>query len=243
MKRDIFIGTSGWMYKHWNQTFYSNIGKSDQLAFYAKEFITVEINYTFYRIPEPKAYINWYNRTPKDFKFSIKLNRFVTHLKRLIIDEETKAALSSFLNDAQGLREKLAVILIQLQPKQFIDYSRLSTFLEEYTNIVDKLQFKPLTTIEFRNTTWLTNEVYELLENYKIALVFPSTPDLRRLIFTSDFAFIRMHGGYSFSEEELSRLKEEIDHYPSGIRKVFVYFNNDINTYAVINAKFLKSIT
>ncbi len=242
MKREILIGTSGWMYNHWNKTFYAEAGKSDKLVFYSKEFNTVEINYTFYRIPSPDSYVKWYSRTPEDFKFSIKLNRYITHVKRLIIDEESKTTLTSFLDDTQALKEKLAVILIQLQPKQFVDYRRLESFLTEYSLIIKHLKHKPLTCIEFRNVTWFTDEIYKLLEKHKVALVFPSTPEYRKLIFTADFAFIRIHGGISYSDKDLERLKEEIDGYPSQIKHVFVYFNNDINTYAIYNARYLKSI-
>lgn len=240
MKRNIRIGTSGWMYKHWNDTFYGENQGENQLVFYAREFDTVELNYSFYRMPGPQAYKDWYVKTPPHFIFTIKMNRFLTHLKRLIIDEETMDALHSFLQDTQGLKEKLGVILIQLQPKQFLDFERLSTFLKFYSQELAVLEFKPATCIEFRNATWLTPEIYDLLEHYNVAMVFPSTQEYRKLVFTSDFAFIRLHGNKSYSDDELEQLKKEIDDYPSKIKKVYIYFNNDFNTWAIYNARFLK---
>lgn len=229
------------MYSHWNKTFYAEAGK-DQLVFYANEFNTVELNYSFYRMPDPKSYIDWHARTPPDFTFTVKMNRFITHLKRLIIDEDSKQMLTSFLIDTQGLKEKLAIVLIQLQPSQSLDLKRLNDFFIQYREEINKLEYKPMTCIEFRNTSWFIEETYKLLENYNISLVFPSTPEYRYLVFTSDFAFIRLHGNKSYSDQELNELKDEILNYPPSIREVYVYFNNDIGTNAIYNARYLKSI-
>jgi len=230
------------MYSHWNKTFYAEAGKENQLVFYSREFDTVELNYSFYRMPGSKAYIDWYNRLPAGFTFTVKMNRLITHLKRMIIDDMSSEAMRSFLHDTQGLKEKLAIILLQLQPSQGIDLKRLERFFIEYTSIINELEYKPSTSIEFRNVTWFTNETYELLRQYNVALVFPSTPEYRRLEFTSDFVFIRIHGNKSYSDQELKELKEEIDNYPDFITRVFVYFNNDFNTWAIYNARYLKSI-
>lgn len=230
------------MYRHWNKTFYENAGKEKQLVFYAQEFDTVELNYSFYRMPGLKAFAGWYSITPDHFSFAVKLNRFITHLKRLIIDEESEAALQQFLYDTQGLKEKLSVILIQLQPNQSADLNRLTTFLDYYTSIVNTLQYKPATCIEFRNTTWFNAEVYQTLRQFNISLVFPSTIAFKKLVFTSDFCFIRLHGYKNYTQEELDTLKKEIDDYPEFIRTVWVYFNNDWNTWAIYNARYLKSI-
>lgn len=242
MKREIRIGTSGWMYSHWNKTFYAEAVKENQLIFYSHEFNTVELNYSFYRMPGPKAYTDWYQRSPAGFDFTVKMNRLITHLKRLIIDDVSRDALHSFLRDTQGLKEKLSVILLQLQPSQGIDIQRLDKFLDTYTAEIGNLDYKPSTSIEFRNVSWFTNETYNLLRHYNVCLVFPSTPEYRHQEFTSDFVFIRIHGNKSYTDVELNMLKDEIDRYPPHIRKVYVYFNNDFNTWAIYNARYLKSI-
>lgn len=242
MEREILIGTSGWMYKHWNKTFYAEAGKQNQLEFYSREFNTVELNYSFYRSPGPKAYIDWHERTPAGFTFTVKLNRFLTHLKRLIIDDETVQTLKTFMHDTQGLKEKLACILIQLQPSQSADLNRLERFLFEFSDIVNTMQYKPSACIEFRNVTWFNDDVYRILRNYNIALVFPSTVQYRKLKFTSNIAFIRLHDNHDYTIEELIMLKNEIYAYPAEIERVFIYFNNDWNTYAIYNARELKKL-
>lgn len=87
-KRKIFIGTSGWMYKHWGEKFYPKNLKRDFLKFYANEFKTVEINSSFYRMPAEKTFLKWKKEVPKNFVFAVKLNRYITHRKRLMLDEK-----------------------------------------------------------------------------------------------------------------------------------------------------------
>lgn len=241
MNRNIRIGTSGWMYNHWNRTFYAEAGK-DQLVYYAKEFNTVELNYSFYRMPDPKSYIDWHARTPADFTFTVKMNRYITHIKRLIMDNKAKAMLHSFLTDTQGLKDKLAIILIQLQPSQSIDIKRLNDFFLHYNTEIAKLDYKPKTCIEFRNTSWFSEDTFKVLAQHYTSLVFPSTPEYRHLVYTSDFTFIRIHGNKLYSDMELNALREEILNYPPEIKEVYVYFNNDIDTNAIYNARYLKSI-
>lgn len=242
MKISVHTGTSGWTYKHWKNTFYPAGLKEKQLVFYANEFKTVELNYSFYRVPADSAYSGWYDVTPSDFTFSIKMNRYFTHIKRLITDDEMSERLENFMNGTQLLKEKLEVILIQLHPRQEMDIDRLDVFLKIYSGIISKLKFKPSACIEFRNKSWFVPAVYEILRKYNTALVFPSTPDYRHLEFTSDFAYIRIHGNKSYSDEELNDLKNEIESYPADVKKVFVYFNNDWNTYAIYNARTFISL-
>lgn len=242
MKRTILTGTSGWMYRHWKGTFYPAGLKENQLIFYAREFKTVELNYSFYRIPAKTAYTAWYKNTPPDFSFAIKLNRYFTHLKRLISDDEMTERLERFMNDTQELKEKLAVILVQLHPRHESNVERLEEFFSSYDEIVASLEYKPSVCIEFRNISWFNDEIYSVLRKHSVALVFPSTPEFRRLIFPSGFAYIRIHGNVSYSEDQLKELKAEIDQYPPDVRKIFVYFNNDWNTYAIYNARYFISL-
>lgn len=242
-KKLIYTGTSGWIYKHWRGSFYPEGLKEDKLVFYAREFTTVELNYSFYRIPSPDVYEAWYKKTPYGFSFSIKMNRFITHIKRLVIDDQSQDRLRSFLKGTQGLKEKLAVILIQLHPATEADPERLKKFLTYYSGIVNELKYKPQTCIEFRNTSWFSDDIYQILKKFKVSLVFPSTEDLRKVVFTSGFAYIRIHGNKSYSNEELDSLYNEIINYPASVKTVYVYFNNDWNTYAIYNARYLISKT
>jgi len=110
----IFIGTSGWVYSHWEGIFYpENLPSRDKLKYFSQHFKTAEINYSFYHLPQPSTYQNWYKQTPKDFLFAVKTSRFITHIKRL---KGVKKAWKHFLENALSLKEKLGPILFQFPP-------------------------------------------------------------------------------------------------------------------------------
>lgn len=110
----IRVGTSGWHYKHWKNAFYpAEINQKNQLNFYAQHFKTVEINNSFYKLPSEKTFMDWRDETPYDFIFSVKANRYLTHMKKLILDEEAGYRL---LDHAGKLQDKLGLILFQLPP-------------------------------------------------------------------------------------------------------------------------------
>jgi len=134
-KRYIHIGTSGWNYKHWRGKFYpEDIPQKKWLEFYCKNFKTVELNNTFYRLPEEKTFDNWRKNTPDDFIFSVKASRYITHIKKLI----DKEPLKEFLKRARHLKEKLGPILFQLPPGWKYNEERFNSFL----NILsDKYQY------------------------------------------------------------------------------------------------------
>ena len=113
-KGKIFIGTSGWVYSHWEGIFYpKELGLKDKLKYFSKHFKTVEVNYSFYRLPRPTTYQNWYSQTPGDFLFAIKVSRFITHIKRL---KGVKDAWKIFIKNTLNLKEKLGPILFQFPP-------------------------------------------------------------------------------------------------------------------------------
>src|SRR5690606_7959501 len=117
------IGTSGWHYKHWIGTFYPAGTKTDeQLDLYLKHFKTVEINNSFYRVPQPPTFVNWKNSVPEDFVFAVKANRFFTHLKKLKVE---RADLESFLEKVDHLESRKGPVLFQLPPRWKINPERL----------------------------------------------------------------------------------------------------------------------
>src|SRR4051794_26685879 len=117
--RKLFIGTSGWVYPHWKSIFYPDkLPGERKLAFYADRFDTVEVNYSFYSLPEAKTFVRWREQTPADFTFALKASRFLTHVKRL---NDPQQPLSLFMERAVGLGEKLGPILFQLPPKWNVD--------------------------------------------------------------------------------------------------------------------------
>ncbi|EKE18822.1 MAG: hypothetical protein ACD_9C00221G0003 [uncultured bacterium] len=245
-KRKIFIGTSGWMYKHWGERFYPKDLKKEFLDFYAKEFKTVEINSSFYRMPSAKTFLQWKKQTPNNFVFAVKLNHYITHQKRLVLDEKSESFLIAFLQNAQELEKKFSTILIQLPPSFKRNDLRLENFLKFYLQEMKKLKFRPLSSVEFRHDSWHDEEVYKILRKYKIALVITSAPEITSETFTANFVYIRMHGNEQHSSEyknkELIELKKRIENYPEKIKTIFIYFNNDYSAYAIENARFLISL-
>jgi len=145
-KGKLFIGTSGWVYSHWEGIFYpEGLSSKNKLKYFSQHFETTEINYSFYRLPRLSTYQNWYEQTPEDFLFSVKVSRFITHIKRL---KEVKGAWKTFIENSLNLKEKLGPILFQLPPSfraNETEIKRLEYFLKLITK--NKLQY----TFEFRH--------------------------------------------------------------------------------------------
>ena len=130
MKRraKIFIGTSGWHYKHWRGPFYPDkLPASKMLEFYAQRFHTVELNNSFYRLPQPNGLNNWRDSTPREFCFAMKGSRFLTHMKKL---KDPAAGIERFFERADLLQEKLGPIVFQLPPHWEVRCERLDAFLK-----------------------------------------------------------------------------------------------------------------
>ncbi len=247
-KRFIYIGTSGWSYEDWKGRFYPQRLKEEQLVFYAREFDTVELNYSFYKLPSIENFKKWYEITPKKFLFSIKLSRYITHTKRLILDRAGKKAVRNFLSRAAALGEKYAVTLVLL-PSQFAyNIQRLEEFIVYFKSIVVKNKMHTELAFEFRNVSWLQEHTYQLLNRYNCALVMSSSGEYPfATVVTADFVYIRFHGpastyASSYSAHELQQWRRQIDEFPRGVKKVFAYFNNDVNAYAIENARYLKQL-
>lgn len=185
-KGKIYIGTSGWHYKHWKGTFYpDDIKEQEQFCVYSKSFKTVEINNTFYHLPAIKAFCDWRKNAPEDFIFSVKANRYITHMKKLIPD---LSAINMFLSHAEKLENKLGPILFQLPPRWKINIARLKSF-------VSILPKGHLYTFEFRNETWHSNKVYEVLKKYNCAFcIFELDKYISPIKETANFVYIRLHG-------------------------------------------------
>ncbi|GAA0894631.1 DUF72 domain-containing protein [Fulvivirga kasyanovii] len=236
--KNYHIGCSGFYYNDWAGKFYpEDLNKKKWLEYYAEKFDTVEINNSFYRMPKETTVQGWYDRTPKDFLFTLKGSRYVTHVKRL---KDPKESVAYFYHLADILKEKLGSILWQLPPSLKMDKERLTGFCKalstDYKNV-----------IEFRHTSWFNEEVYDILRKYKVAYCIISAPgDLPEdTVTTTDFAYIRFHGktdwyDYNYSEEQLSHWKGQIEKLEA--KEVFVYFNNDYNIRAVENGLLLKEL-
>jgi len=237
VKNKMHIGTSGWSYEHWQKRFYPKyLLSKDWLKFYSQEFETVEINASFYRQMSAKTYQNWYKTTPANFVFSIKISRFITHVKKL---KGIGVSWRRFIKNVRYLKNKLGPILIQLPPNFKANPDRLEKLLK-------LIPAKYRLALEVRNDGWYNQEVFQLLKKHKVALVFAHSGGWtgpQQL--TSDFVYLRMHGSaalYSskYSDQFLKNLAQKIKGWFKVIKTVYVYFNNDDQAYAVFNAQRLK---
>lgn len=186
MNKDIHIGTSGWHYKHWEGVFYpEDINSKDYFEFYSIQFRTVEINNTFYQLPEKHEFRKWRKEAPKNFLFAVKANRYITHFKKL---KDPKEPLNNFISHAKLLKSSLGPILFQLPPHWHKDPERLENFL----NILPK-DYKYA--FEFRDKSWFDKDIKELLKKYSVGFCIYlmagySSPEW----ITSNLIYIRFHG-------------------------------------------------
>jgi uncharacterized protein YecE (DUF72 family) len=237
---DIRIGCSGFLYDHWRGPFYpEDLPRNLWLDYYCRHFSTVELNVTFYRLPERETFAKWYLATPEGFVFSLKGSRFITHVKKM---KDCAEPIEAFYSRASVLKEKLGVILWQLPPTLNMDVERLKEFLEALR------PYRVRNAFEFRNKTWINKKIFTLFEKENIALCMADHPDfLHNLPVTADFIYIRRHGeggGYatSYSTEALREDAKFIKSHSKKKKEVFIYFNNDAFGYAPKNAMELISL-
>jgi len=235
----IWIGTSGWVYKHWKGIFYPDkLPAAEQLPFYAEHFSTVEVNFSFYRLPERSVFEAWRAHTPAGFLFAVKGSRFLTHVKRLKDPEEP---LQRLMDRARGLEEKLGPILFQFPHTWAVHLERLDYFL----NVLRR--YRPQRyAFEFRHESWLTEEVYRLLERAGAALCIPVSPGMPLAIrLTAPWTYIRMHQGehdVGYDDDELAAWAKRIRKFRGQGADVYAYFNNDFEGYAIRNAERLRTM-
>jgi uncharacterized protein YecE (DUF72 family) len=238
MATDYVIGTSGWHYEDWRNIFYSpELPKANWLEFYARHFHTVELNITFYRLPSEDAVASWYGSTPPNFIFAVKASRFITHIKRLRDIEEP---LDNFINRVKILGEKLGPLLYPLPPNMHRNDEVLESFLVQLSSDLSHV-------FEFRHESWLDDEVFEILRRHRVGFcVFDRPGRTCPLTATADFAYIRFHGSdtlysSSYSDEQLTDWAKKLTKLAEGLEAVYIYFNNDVDGFALDNAKTLQN--
>jgi uncharacterized protein YecE (DUF72 family) len=235
----IWIGTSGFHYKHWVGNFYPpRLPAARMLEHYLQHFDTVELNNTFYQLPKEKSLASWRDSTPPHFHFAVKGSRFITHMKKLRNAEE---GLERFLGAVTVLEPKLGPILFQLPPHWEVNAERLSEFLQILPPYLRSV-------FEFRNPTWNTPVIYDLLSRHNAAYcVFDLAGYLSPVEVTADFAYLRLHGPGgkyqgSYDDEALGRWADTITAWRRKLSAVYVYFDNDDSGYAPKDALRLKSL-
>lgn len=239
MMASVHIGTSGWHYKHWCGPFYEEkLSPSRMLDFYIKHFDTVELNNSFYKLPSISAFEFWRDSTPLGFCFAVKASRFITHNKKL---KDPQNALENFVPRVEVLGNKLGPILFQLPPKWRVNVERL----EEFLSVLPR---KHRYAFEFREPSWHTQRVYEVLRRDNAAFCIYHLFGFESPIeVTADFAYVRLHGPDgpyqgSYSHQQLRVWAERIREWRRTLKAMYVYFDNDQAGYAAQNALELKKL-
>jgi uncharacterized protein YecE (DUF72 family) len=239
--RSIRIGCSGWNYASWKHEFYDGLPARAWLEHYAQHFDTVEVNNTFYRLPNKEAVANWERTAPPGFLFTIKASRYLTHIKRLL---DVGQGLERFFERLEPLLHspKMGPILWQLPPNFQRDDERLA-------NALARLPSGQRHCFEFRHPSWFAEEVYALLREHGAALVIGDRPEVREFqahVFTAPWTLVRFHYGSrgrrgNYSETELREWALRLEDWSRHV-EVLGYFNNDWEVFAVRNALRLKEL-
>ena len=214
----IVVGTSGYNYPEWKGTFYpEKISAKKMLPYYAERFTTVEVNYTFYRLPSEKTVDDWAAATPEGFTFTLKASRRITHDARL---KDCEELLSVFCERARRLGPKLGVLLFQLPPWLRKDLALLEAFL-------DLLPSDLRATFEFRHKSWLSDDVFQRLRDSNAALCIKDDEKFTTpLVATAGYGYFRLRDE-GYTDDDLHRWADTIAEYGSGLDDVFVYFKHE----------------
>lgn len=237
---DVKVGCSGFLFDDWKGTFYPDeLSRRQWLEYYCKKFQTVELDVTFYKLPEKETFSRWYRETPENFTISLKGSRFITHVKKL---KSPLEPLEVFFLRATALREKFGIVLWQFPPDFKADLEKLRVFLEALS------PYKIRNTFEFRDKSWINKKVISLLEKNNMGLCISDWPEfLNDLPATTDFVYMRRHGidgkGAScYNAEQLKADAKMINKFLKQGKDVFIYFNNDAFGHAPRNAEELRNI-
>lgn len=233
------IGCSGWIYRHWRELFYpASLAQHRWFAYYADTFETVELNTSFYHLPKPETFTKWQDQAPAAFRYAVKAPRFITHMKKLKDCEEPVA---EFLARARNLGESLGPVLYQLPPRWGFNRDRMEAFIALLpTDLVH--------VFEFREMSWVTEEVLALLDERGLSFCAHDMPALATPRWAAGpIAYLRFHGGQGkywgrYPEEALLSWADWIVEQARGSRDVWCYFNNDIGGAAIHDALTLRAM-
>lgn len=214
----IWVGTSGYNYPEWRGSFYpEKFPTSKMLPYYAERFSTVEINYTFYRMPNAKTLAAWDAETPAGFAFTLKVSRRITHDARL---KDVDESLRYFVDTARTLGPKLGPLLFQLPPYFKKDLGRLGDVLVLLPSGIRCV-------FEFRHDSWFSEDVYERLRARNAALCVADTEQgTTPAVATADFGYFRLRDE-GYSKEDLNQWSQTITELGIGWQDTFVYFKHE----------------
>jgi uncharacterized protein YecE (DUF72 family) len=238
----VYVGTSGWQYDDWRGRFYPrDLPQRVWLEFFADRFAVVESNNAFYRLPKPETFAGWAARTPSDFIFTVKVSRYLTHIRRL---RDPAEPVERFITHASHLGDKLAVALLQLPPNLRAAPEALDETLREFEGRVR-------VAVELRHQSWFTDETRAILEAHGAALCLadgtlrpgphrsrPVSPLWR----TAPWGYVRFHQGAGsphpcYGRTALASWAARINDLFDDNEAVYAFFNNDHNCCAVRDAR------
>ena len=216
----ILVGTSGYNYPEWKGSFYpSDLPTAKMLPYYATKFLTVEINYSFYRMPTSKIVAGWAAQVPAEFRFTLKAPKRITHDKRLRA-AEVADALQAFVSVAGELGPRLGALLFQLPPNFKKDLPLLNEFLS-------LLPPKVTAAFEFRNDSWLSDDTYEALRARNIALCIADSETRETpAMTTAEYAYFRLRDE-GYQDADIARWTESVKELGAKCSDVFVYFKHE----------------
>lgn len=229
----IWIGTSGWSYDHWDGVLYEDgTPTGRRLSAYADSFDTVEVDTTFYRLPDDGTLEAWEETVPEGFQFAVTASQYTTHLEKR---EDADEALGELLDRIEILGDKLGPILFQCPPNWTRNAEQLASFL-------DTLPRGHEYAFEFRDPSWFHDEIYELLAANDAALCLYEIQGARSpLVVTAGLIYVRLHkprdtDGSEYSRQALSAWADRFVEWAGDGHEIFCYFTNHHDGAAVRNA-------
>jgi len=232
----IWVGTSGWQYREWRGRFYPNeLPPHEWLAWYADRFPTVEVNASFYRLPERTTFERWREQTPPGTMISVKVSRYLTHTLRL---RDPREPIERLWARAEALGPRLGALLFQLPPRFAAEPERLRAVLSFLPPGIEAA-------FEFRDPSWYRSDVYRILEERNVALVWPDRRgEGEAPPRTANHLYVRFHQGTDtapgYPRDVLRRRADEIARFD--VRTVRIYFNNDQGGAAIRDAETLTEL-
>jgi uncharacterized protein YecE (DUF72 family) len=213
-----YIGCSGWSYSAWKGPFYPpNLESSKWLGYYSQIFDYVEIDSSFYRIPNQFMVKNWFRKTPDNFRFTAKFPKVITHDKHLVdVDKDVQVFLKAF----EPLHEKILALLIQLPPSM-----EIMPGLEGLRQLVPLLDNRFRYAVEVRHQSWFQDLAYNFFSNNNICMVWSQLAGIRiPPIVTTDFIYVRFIGDRSIDEKDFGKIQKdrisEMNKWAGRIKKV-----------------------
>jgi uncharacterized protein YecE (DUF72 family) len=231
----LYLGTSGWNYEEWRESFYHGIPKARWLAFCARQFTAIEVNATFYRLQSRDTYRRWRDETPPEFRFAVKAHRYLTHNKKL---REPRPTITLERERASALGRKLAAVLWQLPANLHKDLEKLEGFAGALARWRSARH-----AIEFRHSSWFDDEVADVLRKHRLAVCQSDAADWPLWdAVTADLVYVRLHGhtqtyASSYSEAQLDDWAHRVRLWRGEGRDAHVYFDNDAFGHAPRNAR------